>query len=75
MKPYRAKPVVLEACAACATFVPECLVPVGEAAVPMCWSCAHHVTEHDASLHDAPTGECECHPSEIYPADVLTVAS
>ncbi len=71
LKPFRAKPVVIESCACCKVFVPECLVPVGESAVPMCWACAHHVTEHETPMHETYGAECECMPHEIYPHDVL----
>jgi hypothetical protein len=49
------------------TFAPECLVPVGDTAVPMCWLCAHHVVEHGTPLNDAPEAECDCMPQDIYP--------
>lgn len=68
LKPFKAPPPVeKEACAACEAFAPECLVPVGDAAVPMCWLCAHHVIEHGTAPHHAHAAECECTPREIYP--------
>lgn len=54
-------------CVACKTFRAECLVPVGDAAEPMCWLCAHHVVEHDADVCRASTAECDCTPHVIYP--------
>jgi hypothetical protein len=45
----------------------ECLVPVGDDAVPMCWLCAHHVVEHGCTEYTAGTNECECLPHDIYP--------
>jgi hypothetical protein len=65
-------PIAKEACAACEAFAPECLVPVGDAAVPMCWLCAHHVVEHNTAPHHAYAAECECTPQEIYPHRVFT---
>ncbi len=57
-----------QACRACKTFVPELLVPMGDEAVPMCWLCAHHVVEHEASMQAAPSACCECSHNEIFPA-------
>ena len=69
LKPFvEPPPLEKEACASCETFAPECLVPVGDAAVPMCWLCAHHVIEHDVAPHHARVAECECVPGEIYPS-------
>lgn len=56
------------ACASCKALAPECIVPVGDGAVPMCWLCAHAVTEHDAEV-GAPVVECGCNSEQIYPAD------
>ncbi len=67
LKPYAAPVVKKQACNACGTFAPECLVPVGELAMPMCWLCAHHVVEHDCLLADAFSAECDCMPHDIYP--------
>lgn len=68
LQPYREPPPPeKKTCAACKSFAPECLVPVGELAVAMCWLCAHHVVEHDASIGDAPAGRCSCLPHDIYP--------
>lgn len=61
------------ACARCGVFQPECVVPVGIGARPMCWLCAHEVTAHDAPpdwRHPAHV-ECVCSAEEIYPADVI----
>lgn len=58
------------ACQACKTFEAEVLAPVGDGAARLCWLCAHHVAEHDASLQAAPSAECECTPDQVYPADV-----
>lgn len=58
-------------CVACKAFTAECLVPVGEAAVPMCWLCAHHVIDHDTLVHEALEARCECTPEDVYPASVL----
>lgn len=63
IQPVVEKPV----CRGCKVFAPECLVPHGDGAIPMCWLCAHHVVEHDGDIDDAYTGECECLPSEIFP--------
>lgn len=65
LKPFQDTPV--ESCAACKVWSSDCLVPMGNEAVPMCWLCAHHVTEHDAELYETCVAECECDPSEIYP--------
>lgn len=74
LKPYREPPPKpRRACEACKTFAPECLVPMGDAAVPMCWLCAHHVVEHDVPLTEAFRAECECGPHLIYPDRVLAV--
>ena len=68
LKPYREPPPKpKKACAACKAFAPECLVPVGEEAVPMCWLCAHHVVDHETPVHAAPEARCECLPHQIYP--------
>lgn len=68
LKPFKQPaPVEKEACASCEVFAPECLVPVGDVSVPMCWLCAHHVTAHDCAPHRANAAECECSPHEIYP--------
>ncbi len=68
LQPFKeTPPPSREACRACHTFTPECLVPVGDEAVPMCWLCAHHVTEHGTAVEAAHTAECECLPQEIYP--------
>jgi hypothetical protein len=64
---FEPPPKVKKACKACNAFAPECLVPVGDLAVPMCWLCAHHVVEHDTPLTEAMEARCECLPSEIYP--------
>jgi hypothetical protein len=58
-------------CAACKAWAPECLVPIGDGALPMCWLCAHQVTAHSVELEMAAHGECDCPPSAIYPAHVL----
>jgi len=71
------KPVEKRSCLACRAFAAECLVPVGDGAVPMCWLCAHHVVDHGVPLHEAPTACCECLPHEVYPgrsAPVVAVA-
>lgn len=60
-----------EACAACKAFAAECLVPVGDDAVPMCWLCAHHVVDHDTPIEGACEGECDCRPHQIYPDSSL----
>lgn len=68
LKPFKEPPPPpKEACAACEAFAPTCLVPVGDAAVPMCWLCAHHVIDHEVAPHHANTAECECLPEQIYP--------
>lgn len=76
LQPFKAAPPVeKEVCAACETFTPELLVPVGDAAVPMCWLCAHHVVEHGTAPHHAHAAECECTPQEIYPDRVFNIPS
>jgi hypothetical protein len=68
LQPFKEPPPpAREACWACQTFTPECLVPVGDEAVPMCWLCAHHVTEHDTDASAAHCAECACPPQAIYP--------
>lgn len=71
-------PVPKPACASCTVWAPECLVPaeaVGRtgAPLPMCWLCAHAVTEHGATLEDAVdrAAACGCGRSEIFPAEVV----
>jgi hypothetical protein len=66
----RYTPPVVEkpACASCKVMSPECLVPVGDGALAMCWVCAHMVTEHDAKL-GATARNCGCSSEEIYPPD------
>jgi len=59
---------------------PDCLVPRealaayardGGPPVPMCWLCAHLVTEHGAELDTIPAMDrCSCTREDIYPADV-----
>ncbi len=71
LKPFVEAVVEKPACTACKSFAPECLVPVGDGAVPMCWLCAHHVIEHDTAVEHAHAAECECVPTEIYPSRVL----
>lgn len=65
------QPVAKKVCLACKAFVAECLVPVGDGAMQMCWLCAHQVIEHDAPLHTAHSAECACRRDEIYPKAVL----
>lgn len=68
LKPYiEPPPRPKKACAACNTFAPECLAPVSDTAVPMCWLCAHHVVDHDVPVTEAYKAECDCPPHEIYP--------
>lgn len=61
------KPTAREACASCEAFAAECLTPIGDAAVPLCWLCAHHIVDHGCAPHRAVTAECECLPHQIYP--------
>lgn len=61
------KPVAKKPCMACKAFAAECLVPIGDGAVPMCWLCAHHVIDHEVPLHLAHSAECECAPQAVYP--------
>ncbi len=56
-------------CSSCRTFAPECMLPVGDGAVPVCWLCAHLVTVHEHAL-GAPVTNCGCTAAEIYPAHV-----
>lgn len=60
------------ACVNCKAFAPECMVPHGDygSVLPMCWLCAHVVTEHDAVLY-ADVCDCGCTAEQIYPPDVL----
>lgn len=68
LQPFKeAPPPERESCRACKTFAPECLVPDGDAALPMCWLCAHAATEHGCNVHTAATNQCECIPQDIYP--------
>lgn len=67
LKLFEEEPRPKRACAACGAFAPECLVPVEDAAMPMCWLCAHHFVEHERALHIAATAQCACYPHEIYP--------
>lgn len=72
LKLYREpEPKPRKGCAACNTFAPECVVPIGDASAPMCWLCAHHVVEHNAPVSEAYRAECECLPKDIYPHRVL----
>lgn len=57
-------------CVACVAFAAECLVPVGEGALPMCWICAHHVVEHATPLHEVLEARCGCTSEEIYPTTI-----
>lgn len=65
LNPFREPPLrEKRSCSACGVFAPECLVPVGDVAKPMCWVCAHFVVEHESE----PVGAtCSCPPSAIYP--------
>jgi len=60
-------------CVACKGFEAECETPIGDGAAKLCWICAHHVTEHGASLEAGPArwAECGCSRAQIYPARVL----
>lgn len=66
----RYTPPVVEkpACASCKAMAPECLVPVDDGALAMCWVCAHMVTQHDAKL-GATAHDCGCSSEKIYPHD------
>ncbi len=66
-------PVTKKACMACKAFAAECLVPVGDGAMPMCWLCAHHVIDHESPIHEACEARCECHPHQIYPGREVQV--
>ena len=64
-------------CAACAMFGASCLMPaeaVGRegAPLPVCWLCAHLITEHGATLETAGDKQydhcCECDETIVYPA-------
>ncbi len=75
LKPFiEPPPIERESCHACRTLTPDCLVPVGDESVPMCWLCAHHVVEHGTTTVEAQEGECECLPHEIYPHRAPTPA-
>lgn len=67
LQPFKEPVVERRSCAACKVYAPEVLVPDGDAALPMCWLCAHHVVEHGTALEAAYCAECECTPQEIYP--------
>ncbi len=71
LTPFVAPVVEKPVCRACGTFSPDCLVPVDEGALPMCWLCAHHVVDHGSAVSAAHVGECECSLEEIYPPHVL----
>lgn len=57
-------------CAACKGYRAECVAPVGEGSMHLCWLCAHHVVDHGVAPELAITAECECLPHEIYPGRV-----
>ncbi len=76
LQPFKeAPPPERASCRACRTFAPECLVPVGDDALPMCWLCAHHVIEHDVALQAAHSAECDCLPQAIYPNRACVIAT
>lgn len=66
------------ACKSCGVFCPEVMVPASnDAAIAMCWLCAHAVVDHGASPHPED-GEimimintCRCEPAMVYPSHVL----
>lgn len=70
--PFREPQREVTACASCRAFKPECLLPDGDAAVPLCWVCAHHVAEHGSSVAHAYVQQCSCLPREIFPMAVIT---
>lgn len=66
------------ACKSCGVMAPEVMVPTdGDAAVAMCWLCAHAVVDHGASPHSeddeimAAIKICRCVPEMVYPSHVL----
>jgi hypothetical protein len=76
LKPFQEPPPPeRQSCVSCKTFAPECLVPVGDDAVPMCWLCAHHVVEHEVSVADAHRADCKCSASEVFPNRVFAEGS
>lgn len=50
--------------------MPDVMVPWDGGAIPMCWICAHLVTEHEHEI-GAPAVNCGCTAEQIYPPDVL----
>ncbi len=56
-----------ETCGACKAYRAECVAPVGEGSMALCWLCAHHVVDHGVAPGLATTAECECTPDKIYP--------
>lgn len=55
----------------CGVMVAECLVPVGDEAVPACWVCAHDYVTHGREIGLTSGLPCECRREDIYPADVI----
>lgn len=49
---------------------PECMVPIGEGALGMCWLCAHNVIDHGGAV-GAVVLDCGCKREDIYPPHVL----
>ncbi len=54
-------------CEACKGFRADIRAQVGDALVPLCWVCAHHVVEHGTSVLKAAAAGCQCLPWQIYP--------
>ena len=71
--PFTPPVVEKPACVACKVFAPDCWVPMdGGGAKQMCWLCAHHVIEHEATVEEAPDRpKCGCKLADIFPAAVL----
>lgn len=58
----------------CGVMLAECAVPVGAAAVPACWVCAHDYVEHDRPIGGGTSGvPCGCPLESIYPPDVVAL--
>lgn len=59
------------ACENCNAFAPDCMAPVDERTLALCWFCAHMVTEHEhevGTIIDASV--CTCAESDIFPPDI-----
>jgi len=59
-------------CPCCHVRPGECLTPVGDGALCLCWRCVHLVVEHGVALEEAAQADaCACPPEDVYPRDEL----